>query len=124
MLLLEALSPAEVWATWTNSQYEDGYRLYQWDGTRGVEIAALGADETSHLLSGLKPDTLVWLSVEAFNAVGSKFSDWTEVSTPHSADLTGDGFVDFADLTMLLAHWNQSVGASDGKLGDPAGSGG
>jgi VCBS repeat-containing protein len=32
------------------------------------------------------------------------------------ADLTGNGFVDFQDLTILLANWNQSVSAAEGNL--------
>lgn len=32
------------------------------------------------------------------------------------ADLTGDGFVDFQDITILLAHWNQQAGATSGNL--------
>ncbi|MCH8921579.1 MAG: hypothetical protein IIA67_00345, partial [Planctomycetes bacterium] len=35
------------------------------------------------------------------------------------ADLTGDGFVDFQDLTILLAHWDQMVSAGQGNLVDP-----
>ncbi|MCH8048199.1 MAG: hypothetical protein IID44_31275, partial [Planctomycetes bacterium] len=50
---------------------------------------------------------------------------WDEVSlgtlslnsTP--ADLTGNGFVDFQDLTILLAKWNQNVSAAEGNLVDP-----
>ena len=37
-------------------------------------------------------------------------------------DLTGDGAVDFSDLTLLLANWNQTVGAGLGNLVDPIGS--
>jgi microcystin-dependent protein len=36
------------------------------------------------------------------------------------ADLTGNGFVDFQDLTILLANWNQVVSASEGNLVDAA----
>jgi len=36
------------------------------------------------------------------------------------ADLTGNGFVDFEDLTVLLANWNKDVGAADGNLVEPA----
>jgi hypothetical protein len=31
------------------------------------------------------------------------------------ADLTGNGFVDFQDLTILLANWNQEVSAAEGE---------
>ena len=38
------------------------------------------------------------------------------------SDLTGDGWVDFQDLTLLLARWNERVAANEGNLVDPAGS--
>ncbi|MCH8923546.1 MAG: hypothetical protein IIA67_10420 [Planctomycetes bacterium] len=38
------------------------------------------------------------------------------------SDLTGDGWVDFDDLTLLLAHWNEMVAAGEGNLVDPTGS--
>ena len=34
-------------------------------------------------------------------------------------DLTGNGFVDFEDLTVLLANWNKDVTAADGNLVEP-----
>jgi len=39
---------------------------------------------------------------------------------PLPADLTGNGFVDFEDLTVLLANWNQNVSAAEGNLVDAA----
>ena len=35
------------------------------------------------------------------------------------SDLTGNGFVDFQDLTVLLANWNQDVTVQEGNLVDP-----
>ena len=35
------------------------------------------------------------------------------------ADLTGNGFVDFEDLTVLLANWNKDVAEDGGNLVDP-----
>ena len=48
-------------------------------------------------------------------------ADFDDVSSIpiHGSDLTGDGFVDFGDLTILLAHWDQSVSAGQGNLIDP-----
>ena len=37
---------------------------------------------------------------------------------PHLSDLTRNGFVDFEDLTVLLANWNQEVTAAEGNLVD------
>ena len=36
------------------------------------------------------------------------------------SDLTNNGFVDFEDLTVLLANWNQNVTAAEGNLVDAA----
>jgi hypothetical protein len=46
----------------------------------------------------------------------------TTFSVSIPADLTGNGFVDFQDLTILLAHWNQSVSAAEGNLIDELGT--
>ena len=46
----------------------------------------------------------------------------TVLGLASSADLTGNGFVDFEDLTVLLAHWNQNVSSSSGNLVDPLGT--
>ena len=37
-------------------------------------------------------------------------------------DLTDDGYVDFQDLTVLLANWTLNVSAAEGNLVDPSGS--
>ena len=38
------------------------------------------------------------------------------------SDLNNNGFVDFEDLTVLLANWNKNVTVDDGNLVDPDGS--
>ena len=38
----------------------------------------------------------------------------------NAADLTGNGSVDFQDLTILLANWGQNVSAAEGNLVDAA----
>jgi hypothetical protein len=40
----------------------------------------------------------------------------TAVTEPISSDLTNNGFVDFQDLTILLANWNKEVTAAEGNL--------
>ena len=44
---------------------------------------------------------------------------WYENLSAPLADLTGNGFVDFEDLTVLLANWNKDVTAADGNLVEP-----
>ena len=48
------------------------------------------------------------------------FSDPLHLGLP--SDLTGNGFVDFEDLTVLLANWNKDVTAAEGNLVDPDGT--
>jgi len=43
----------------------------------------------------------------------------TPIPKPIISDLTGNGFVDFEDLTVLLANWNKDVTASEGNLVEP-----
>ncbi|MCH8044616.1 MAG: tandem-95 repeat protein [Planctomycetes bacterium] len=44
------------------------------------------------------------------------------IESSQPADLTGNGFVDFQDLTILLANWNRVVSAAEGNLVDPLGT--
>ena len=55
--------------------------------------------------------------------LGTTFADIVgEASVSLPSDLTGDGFVDFDDLTILLAFWNEDVSAGQGNLVDPLGT--
>ena len=45
-----------------------------------------------------------------------------DVESSLPADLTGNGFVDFEDLTVLLANWNKDVSAAEGNLVNAAGT--
>jgi hypothetical protein len=54
------------------------------------------------------------------DALAANFGYGTGASLP--SDLTGNGFVDFQDLTILLANWNKIVGADEGNLVDAGGS--
>ncbi|MCH8046812.1 MAG: alkaline phosphatase family protein [Planctomycetes bacterium] len=46
--------------------------------------------------------------------------NWSPIDTPALfADPTGNGFVDFEDLTVLLANWNEPVDPSQGNLVSP-----
>ena len=45
--------------------------------------------------------------------------DFTSTLGGVFSDLTGNGFVDFEDLTVLLANWNWNVATAEGNLIDP-----
>ncbi|MCH8046587.1 MAG: SdiA-regulated domain-containing protein [Planctomycetes bacterium] len=61
-------------------------------------------------------------SIEANQSIASTSVSITIALTDSIADLNIDGFVDFDDLTILLANWNQNVSAAEGNLVDPSGS--
>ncbi|MCH8046848.1 MAG: PEP-CTERM sorting domain-containing protein [Planctomycetes bacterium] len=44
---------------------------------------------------------------------------YTTLALALASDLNNNGFVDFEDLTILLANWNKDVGADDGNLVEP-----
>ena len=54
-------------------------------------------------------------------AQSAEFDNFSITSLPGrlTSDLTGNGFVDFEDLTVLLANWNKDVTAADGNLVEP-----
>ena len=63
------------------------------------------------------------VSASATDAAGNTGSDNTNneltITGGLPADLTGNGFVDFQDLTILLANWNKNVSAAAGNLVNP-----
>ncbi|MCH8042464.1 MAG: fibronectin type III domain-containing protein [Planctomycetes bacterium] len=76
-----APSDTQVSLTWNDAGNQDGYRVYQWNGSHGVEIAALPADASGHVVSGLSPNTSYFFSIEAFNVSGSGWANWKNVTT-------------------------------------------
>ncbi|MCH8044793.1 MAG: tandem-95 repeat protein [Planctomycetes bacterium] len=71
-----------------------------------------------------------FVGVDSFTYVASDGQSASNVATVTirvgleevPADLTGNGFVDFEDLTVLLAAWNQDVSAAEGNLVDADGT--
>lgn len=77
----EALSPFEVRLSWSDSRNETGYRVFQHQG-EWVQIATLGIDETSFVVTGLSPGSRFRYSVEAHSQGGSAFADTITATTP------------------------------------------
>ena len=88
---------------------------------------APGLGTASRIAGWIAPTTgTFFLEVSGFDQffdTGSYFLDVIDKSEPTLVgDLTGNGFVDFEDLTVLLANWNQAATAEQGNLTDPDGS--
>ncbi|MCH8048083.1 MAG: PEP-CTERM sorting domain-containing protein [Planctomycetes bacterium] len=72
---------------------------------------------TTH--SGAQDEVAIWIDrALSDDDVASLWAAATGTGGPLS-DLNGNGFVDFEDLTILLANWNKDVAADGGNLVEP-----
>ncbi len=70
----------EALLTWNDADGESEYVVTRWTASEGYVVeATLGADVTSHTISGLPWGTNQWFYVEARNAAGSVLTDWAYV---------------------------------------------
>jgi len=103
------------------SKYDDRGTL-AWTrqfGTSKNEISwGVSADGLGNVyITGSTGGDLGGTSAGGTDAFVAKFNS-ANVPEP-SSDLTNNGFVDFEDLTVLLANWNKQVGAAAGNLVNP-----
>jgi hypothetical protein len=73
-----AQSPTSAQLTWTASSGQQGYRVFQVNGSQNTLLATLGASATSYQATGLTPASTVSFMVEAYN--GSVIADSATVS--------------------------------------------
>lgn len=83
IVLLDPAGPTQVNLTWDDVADETGYRVYRWNGTEAVQVATVGANETSATVTGLQPGQAQWFRVEAYNDVDTPgLSPWQAVTLP------------------------------------------
>jgi hypothetical protein len=81
-LATTAISPTQIHLSWTDSSFEDGYKIERWNGSGYSEIATVGANVTTHTNSGLAPATNYSYRVRAFNNIGhSGYSNESSATT-------------------------------------------
>lgn len=81
-LTLTALSSSSASVSWGNVTGENGYRIYEWNGSSWfVLINNLAADTTSYTVTGLSSHSTYYFYVEAFNANSHAWTDWKAVTT-------------------------------------------
>ena len=78
-----AIDTASISLSWQdNSNNEEGFRIYRWDGVQWGSIGATNANTTHDTVAGLWPGTEYSFRVKAFNSMGeSDFSNSAVVST-------------------------------------------
>ncbi|MCH8921558.1 MAG: tandem-95 repeat protein [Planctomycetes bacterium] len=88
--------------------------------TLTIDTTGIFGGSFALLLSGVLPQMTNGPFTTDFAGLPAEISNGViTVLTSRPADLTGDGWVDFQDLTILLAHWDQMVSAGSGNLVDP-----
>ncbi|MFQ3630710.1 carboxypeptidase regulatory-like domain-containing protein, partial [Roseiflexus sp.] len=84
-LVLTGVTKNSVSVTWQdNSNNEDGFKLYRWDGSAWVVHGTVGANVTSYTYGSLACNTQYYLNVNAYNAYGetpAPSSGWLIVTT-------------------------------------------
>ena len=115
-LSASATSPTQATLSWTdNATNEDGVQVERCRGTGCsdfVQIGTIGANSTSYLDGGLKPDNAYAYRVRAYNSVGnSAYSNVASVMTPSKP--TGQGKQAFPGAQ---GHGASSVGGRGGKV--------
>ena len=111
------------------AQYDDdaGERAgatYLFDVTTGEQISKLTAVDAAEndlfgFSVGISGNTAIVGAIFNDDAGRSSGAAYLFTTSQLAADLTNNGFVDFEDLTVLLANWNKQVGAEAGNLVNP-----
>ncbi len=82
-LVAATIDTASISLSWQdNSDNEEGFRIYRWDGVQWGAIGTTAANTMNDTVAGLWPGTEYSFRVKAFNSVGeSDFSNSAVVST-------------------------------------------
>ena len=73
---------------WNASTSATGYRVYEYLNGQMTQVASLGAGATSTTVSGLKPGTVTYFYVTAYNSTSSASSSWVVVVLPSASTTT------------------------------------
>jgi hypothetical protein len=85
-----AVNAGTIGLSWKDSVGENGYRVYQWNGssvTSPVLVATLAANTTGYQATGLVPGQTYYYYVQAFNATATANTGWVSASTTVAAPL-------------------------------------
>lgn len=77
-----ATSSTVASVSWNAVAGATGYRVYEWNGSQGVQVASVAAGTTSVSVSGQAPGATEYFYVTAYNATSSASSGWVSVVMP------------------------------------------
>jgi hypothetical protein len=107
-----AVSPTEVDLTWTAAQGQNGYQIYEYDGSKDVLVATLGASAISYPVTGLTPATPYYFSVQAFNDMSSVPTDWVSATTERQPLAAPAHLTLTPGKTQVALSWTAASGAT------------
>jgi fibronectin type 3 domain-containing protein len=105
-----ALSGTQVRLSWADSGREDGYRVYQWNGSSWGVITSLGANSTSYTVSGLTGGRTYYFYVEAFNGAGSVKTAFQSVTTSAPPPVPASFAATALSGTQVRLSWADTTG--------------
>lgn len=128
-------APANVHATassstvaavsWTAVSGATGYRVYEWNGAQGVQVANVGSGTTSVSVSGQTAGVTEYFYVTAYNSTSSASSSWVSVTMPAAAAVTAPTNVraTATSTTTGTLSWTGSASATSYAIYYSTGSG-
>lgn len=116
-LHLTALSPTQVQLTWKDVAGESGFHIEEWNGTKTVQVGAVGQHVTTFTAAGLTPNMVQWFAVQSFDSSTSAQGAWASITTPADA-ITAPTNLKASNVTLTQATltWNATAGQTGYKI--------
>jgi hypothetical protein len=71
----------QVNLAWNNATGATGYRIFMWDGVRSTQIGTATPATPAFSVNNLRPGTVYYFFIQAFNATNTANSDWVSATT-------------------------------------------
>jgi titin len=107
-----AVSSSEVNLSWTPATGQTGYHVLEWNGTKAVVIATLGAGVHRSAITQLAAGTAYFFSIEAFNQTGSSATTWASATTLGQPITAPTHLTGTATDTQITLTWSPAQGAT------------
>jgi hypothetical protein len=111
-LTATAVSAAQVNLNWAPAHGQTGYNVLEWDGTKPVVVATLGAGALHTSIKGLTAGTTYFFSIQAFNETGSTATDWASAITLPQHIAAPTHLTCTATDTQVTLNWLAGQGAT------------
>ena len=115
-LTATATSTTTVQLSWNASAGATGYRVYEYESGRAVQVSTLSAGATSTTVNGLTPGSTAYFFVTAYNANSSASTSWVSVTLPAAAvtvvSAPQNVTAQATSTTTAQISWSASAGAT------------